>query len=123
MKTDLGTLGGPITDLNATVSSGSGVHLTDALFINDGGEITATGFLSNGDQRAFVLVPCGQGGEGRAESAAGTATMQGNRATAVQRQSTLAPARPAPGERGMLGGVHVRRFPALRALSPERPVN
>jgi probable HAF family extracellular repeat protein len=50
--------GGPIVDLNTLVPSGSGVTITSASEINDRGEIAANGFLSNGDQRAFLLIPC-----------------------------------------------------------------
>jgi probable HAF family extracellular repeat protein len=49
---------GSITDLNAFVSTASGVQLTDALSINESGEIAAQGVLANGDVHAFVLIPC-----------------------------------------------------------------
>jgi probable HAF family extracellular repeat protein len=50
--------GGPLVDLNTLVALDTGVHLTSALFINDNGEIAAIGLLENGDQHAFVLIPC-----------------------------------------------------------------
>ncbi|MGB9206211.1 MAG: hypothetical protein WCB94_19795 [Terriglobales bacterium] len=50
--------GGPLVDLQTLVLPGSGVTLTNALFINDQGEIAARGVLSNGDQRAVLLIPC-----------------------------------------------------------------
>jgi len=50
--------GGPIVDLNTLVPSGSGATITSAHDINDRGEIAANGFLSNGDQRVFLLIPC-----------------------------------------------------------------
>jgi hypothetical protein len=49
---------GAITDLNAFVITASGVQLTDALSINESGEIAAQGVLANGDVHAFVLIPC-----------------------------------------------------------------
>ena len=50
--------GGPIMDLNTLVSPSSGVTITSALEINDRGEIAASGFLSNGDVHALLLIPC-----------------------------------------------------------------
>jgi len=45
-------------DLNTVVPSYSALTLTQATFINDRGEITAERVLSNGDQRAVLLIPC-----------------------------------------------------------------
>jgi probable HAF family extracellular repeat protein len=56
--------GGPIVDLNTLIHSGSGVHLNSALSINERGEIAALGLLPNGDQHAFVLIPCAEGDDG-----------------------------------------------------------
>ena len=50
--------GGPIIDLNTLVLPGSGVAVTNSVFINDRGEIAASGMLSNGDQHAVLLIPC-----------------------------------------------------------------
>jgi probable HAF family extracellular repeat protein len=50
--------GGPLIDLNTFVASGSGLTLTQGAYINDRGEILATGVLPNGDQRAVLLIPC-----------------------------------------------------------------
>ena len=55
--------GGPMVDLNGLITSNSGVQLTLALYINDSGEIAAHGTLPNGDQHAFLLVPCGTGAD------------------------------------------------------------
>jgi probable HAF family extracellular repeat protein len=52
--------GGPILDLNTLAIPGSGLHLADADFINDRGEIACTGFLPNGDRHAVILVPQGE---------------------------------------------------------------
>ena len=49
--------GKPIVDLNALVSPPSDLHLTDAAFINERGEIAGVGLLPNGDTRAVLLVP------------------------------------------------------------------
>jgi hypothetical protein len=48
-----------MVDLNSLIPSNSGVQLTLALYINDSGEVAAHGTLSNGDQHAFLLIPCG----------------------------------------------------------------
>jgi probable HAF family extracellular repeat protein len=49
--------GGPIVDLNTLAIPGSGLHLADAEFINDRGEIACVGFLPNGDHHAVLLIP------------------------------------------------------------------
>jgi len=56
--------GGSAIDLNTLVAPGSGLTLTEPLSINDHGEIVGVGILRNGDQHAFVLIPCGEGTEG-----------------------------------------------------------
>jgi len=50
--------GGPIIDLSTLVLPGSAATLIEAIFINDRGEIAARGKLANGDEHAFVLLPC-----------------------------------------------------------------
>lgn len=50
--------GGPSIDLNSLVQAGSGLTITEGDFINDRGEIAGKGLLSNGDQRAILLIPC-----------------------------------------------------------------
>jgi hypothetical protein len=49
---------GGIVDLNTLISSRSDLHLSSPETINDRGEIAGIGFLSNGDQHAFFLIPC-----------------------------------------------------------------
>jgi probable HAF family extracellular repeat protein len=49
---------GSIVDLNTLVPPGLRAQLTDADYINEGGEITAGGVLPNGDNHAFLLIPC-----------------------------------------------------------------
>ena len=50
---------GRMIDLNAFVPGSSGLTLNEAVFINDSGEISGAGTLPNGDQHAFLLIPCG----------------------------------------------------------------
>jgi probable HAF family extracellular repeat protein len=49
---------GAMVDLNTLIPAGSPLQLTFGFSINDGGEIEGTGVLSNGDQHAYVLIPC-----------------------------------------------------------------
>ena len=49
---------GRIIDLNSFVPDSSDLTLNEAVFINDGGQISGTGTLPNGNQHAFLLVPC-----------------------------------------------------------------
>lgn len=51
--------GEPMVDLNTLVLPGSDLTLVSAAFVNDRGEIAGTAVLSNGDQRAVLLVPAG----------------------------------------------------------------
>lgn len=51
--------GGPIVDLNTLAIPGSGLHLVDADYINDQGEIACHGYLPNGDTHAVLLIPQG----------------------------------------------------------------
>lgn len=47
-------------DLNALVPGGSGLTLTVGWDINDRGEITGDAFFANGDEHAFLAVPCNE---------------------------------------------------------------
>jgi probable HAF family extracellular repeat protein len=49
---------GSIVDLNDLIPPGSDLYLGAADSMNDLGEIAAVGRLSNGDARAFLLIPC-----------------------------------------------------------------
>ncbi len=49
---------GSLFDLNILIPPGSGLQLTEALYINDRGEIAGVGVLPNGDSHAVLLVPC-----------------------------------------------------------------
>jgi len=48
---------GKLYDLNTLVPPNSGLAIGDVNFINDHGEIAATGVLPNGDQHAVLLIP------------------------------------------------------------------
>ena len=50
--------GAPMIDLNAFVPPGMELTITDGEWINDRGEIAASGMLPNGDFHAVLLVPC-----------------------------------------------------------------
>ena len=109
--------GGPLVDLNTLVFSGAGVHLTDAFFINDCGEIAATGLLANGDEHAFLLIPCWEG-EASCEDNIGspTAAIKGSLMSVAQHASTTTPVSAVLSGRRMLGRFRGRDFPGLRAL-------
>jgi probable HAF family extracellular repeat protein len=49
---------GHLIDLNIFVPPDSGVVLEEADFINDHGEIIGYASLANGDEHAFLLIPC-----------------------------------------------------------------
>ncbi|MGA8440735.1 MAG: hypothetical protein WB714_21090 [Candidatus Sulfotelmatobacter sp.] len=51
---------GRLIDLNAFVPPDSGLVLEEADFINDRGEIIGFALLPNGDEHAFLLIPCDQ---------------------------------------------------------------
>jgi probable HAF family extracellular repeat protein len=48
---------GKLYDLNTLIPPNSGLRIGDVNFINDRGEIAATGVLPNGDQHAILLIP------------------------------------------------------------------
>jgi probable HAF family extracellular repeat protein len=50
--------GGPSVDLNTFVAPGSSLQLTQATSINDRGEIAGEAITFNGDNHAFLLIPC-----------------------------------------------------------------
>jgi probable HAF family extracellular repeat protein len=60
--------GGPMVDLNTLVSSHADVQLVgNSTYISDRGEILLDGTLSNGDARAFLLIPCDENHQGQCE--------------------------------------------------------
>jgi probable HAF family extracellular repeat protein len=50
---------GSIADLNTLIPAGSSLYLTAPDAINDRGEIAGVGLDANGNQHAFLLIPCG----------------------------------------------------------------
>jgi probable HAF family extracellular repeat protein len=48
----------PMVNLQNLLLPGSDLTLTEATFINNRGEIVGNGVLPNGDQHAFLLIPC-----------------------------------------------------------------
>jgi len=48
---------GPMVDLNTLALPGSGLHLADAIMINDRGEIVCAGVLPSGVRHAVLLIP------------------------------------------------------------------
>jgi probable HAF family extracellular repeat protein len=55
---------GDMVDANALVPPGSGLTLGDIEKINDSGEMFGSGTLSNGEDRAFLLIPCDENHSG-----------------------------------------------------------
>jgi probable HAF family extracellular repeat protein len=82
-------------DLNTLVRPSSGLHLAEAQFINDRGEITGKAVLPNGDQHAFLLIPKDQSDQDDAITAT---------------QADVAPVTPRPTYM-----THSRVTPAMRA--------
>ncbi len=122
--------GGPLIDLQTLVPPGSGVTLINALFINDQGEITARGVLSNGDQHAVVLIPCDENhpdveGCNYDLIEAATATARVSPAPTMQRPAALTPRTRMPGVLNRFRGV--QRTTGLRMAVPDAkqtlPVN
>ena len=50
--------GGPMVDLNTLIPPNSGLVLHETQYINERGEITGAAFLPNGEEHAFLLIPC-----------------------------------------------------------------
>ena len=77
--------GGPMIDLNTLIPANSALYLTIPFTINDRGEIAGVGLDANGDQHAFLLVPCGPDDtEGCQDAAAGTSTTRIRQVPAAQ---------------------------------------
>jgi probable HAF family extracellular repeat protein len=55
---------GALFDLNTLIPSGSAVYLQLTNSINDAGEIAGTGVDANGNQHAFLLIPCDENHRG-----------------------------------------------------------
>ena len=50
--------GGPMVDLSTLIPANPGLQLNHAFYINDRGEIAASGTLSNGAIHSLLLIPC-----------------------------------------------------------------
>ena len=101
---------GEILDLNNFVPQGYDLILNEAFFINDSGEISGVGTVSDGSQHAFLLIPCDGAGhsDGCIDSAESTtAATPGNLARV--NQSASAGTRSSAGPRGLASGM-LRHF-------------
>jgi probable HAF family extracellular repeat protein len=114
---------GRVFDLNALATPSTALNLSEATFINDRGEISGFGTLPNGDQHAFMLVPCG-----RDESAGCGDSDQDPNETQSAPLPITSPAaiatKPDLKARGVDGGLHPRLAysygsPLLRAPTTE----
>jgi probable HAF family extracellular repeat protein len=76
---------GSMIDLNVFVPPGLGLTLFEPVYINNRGEITGKGPLANGDLRAFLLIPCGEGEKGCIDAATAPAA---TRSTVVSKTMT-----------------------------------
>lgn len=107
--------GGPPIDLNTLIPLGSALHLATPAVINDQGEIAGSGFLPNGDQHAFLLIPCDENEadtEGCGDANEDAPPVTASSASAVAHAPTAAsPATLAPGElAARLRGRLARRY-------------
>src|SRR5256885_5647684 len=88
------------------------------IFINDRGEISGFGTLPNGDQHAFLMIPCGADDTEGCQNAAATATR------ANVRRTTETTATSTQGSRAFINSVNrmlrpfSRRIPGYRRLAP-----
>ena len=108
---------GRILDLNNFVPPGTDLTLNEALFINDRGEISGLGTLSDSSQHAFLLIPCDGGGhnEGCMDSADSTIAATPGKQAPVNR-SVSAVTRRSARPRGLASGM-LRHFG--RRVSPK----
>jgi probable HAF family extracellular repeat protein len=82
---------GSMVDLNTLIPTDSPLRLFLGTYINDRGEITAFGVLPNGDQHAFLLIPCDNSHpniEGCDYSPAEVSTVAASRAATPQKELT-----------------------------------
>jgi len=96
---------GRILDLNNFVPPGFDLTLNEATSINDSGEISGFGTLSDGTQHAFLLIPCGARGEtaGCMDSSASTIAAS-PRKQAPENRSVSPVTRRSVGPRGLASG-------------------
>ena len=112
--------GGPLVDLDSLIPPGSDLQLAFPETINDRGEIAGNGIDADGNQHAFLLIPCGEdcgdtdGGENASQHV--SAAQPGPARVASPAITTTQP-NPAP--RAMPAGLRARLarrylIPALR---------
>jgi probable HAF family extracellular repeat protein len=102
---------GSILDLNALISSGSGLYLESTYTINDQGEIAGEGSDASGSGHAFLLIPCDENHpdvEGCDYSLVDEAI-----ATSASTPPTIQNSRPTAPGRTNLGRVPHRRMGSL----------
>jgi probable HAF family extracellular repeat protein len=95
--------GGPSVDLNSLVPSGSGVHLTAALWVNESGEIAAggnpPGCGTDTCGHAYVLIPCDENHPGVEgcdyDMVDEQAASRESTASVMQKPTTTVPSTPA----------------------------
>jgi probable HAF family extracellular repeat protein len=86
--------GGPMVDLNTLIPPGSDLHLEFPGTINDRGEIAGNGSDSNGNEHAFLLIPCDENHpdvDGCDYSLVDASTTAPDRPTPTQRPTTANP--------------------------------
>jgi hypothetical protein len=88
---------GKTLDLNSFVPQGTDLTLNEAFFINERGEISGFGTLSNGDQHAFLLIPCNDKHDG------GGSCEDGAQQASVSPSSSFAPPPFGPTVRNLPG--------------------
>lgn len=91
--------GGPMVNLQSLVLPGSDLTLSEAVFINDRGEIVGNAVLPNGDQHAFLLIPCDENHSGIEDCDysfvdASTAAQVRPQSSAVTNENTYRPMKP-----------------------------
>jgi len=93
---------GSMVDLNTLIPADSPLRLFLGTYIDDRGEITGFGVLPNGDQHAFLLIPCGEETTACGGDAASAVTTRAHRSPLTMAQR-LAMQRTMAGHRGRLG--------------------
>ena len=109
---------GKIYDLNLLASPSNDLTLSEATFINDRGEISGFGTLSNGDQHAFLLIPCGQDEAGSCREAADEVNAIEMKSTSIVSSATTA-IQPNGTLRGMAARFYGRPVRGSRSAAVE----
>lgn len=108
--------GGPMVDLVSLIPGGSSLRLTEPETINDRGEIAGNGLDADGNQHAFLLIPCDEsqtGTNGCWVSNDGASTLQNRPAFVRSPATTSSQTHPTPrGTNGWRNGPrHSHRLP------------